>query len=1137
MPFPQNRAASKPRTFLTVCLVLCGLTGAAFSQAPGKAAQAAKPLDLASVEGRAAAVAELAAKAKRAKDAAVLEAKAKGWPIRGNKDGRGFELRRLDEHGLPIYNITTNVNAAISTGASLIRNTAPYSLNGSGFRAGVWDEGSVRTTHQEFPGRAFSLDGAAAADHSTHCGGTIGAAGTAAAALGMAPSVRLDSYDWNSDTAEMAAAAATTAVHTGKVTISNHSYGFISGWYGTDYYGNYPEREDAKFGQYGSDANEWDSICVSAPYYLPFKAAGNDRSDGAPAAGSTFRYLSGGNWVSKTYSASTDPYSDGWDNGGFDTMDTVGSAKNIMTIGAANDAVSGGVRSVANGTMSSFSGWGPTDDGRIKPDLVANGVNLYSSVATGDTAYATYSGTSMATPNAVGSALLLQQLYAASFPGAIMRASTLKALLLHTADDTGNPGPDYVYGWGYMNVKKAADHILSHRDAPTAQFITAAQLDTAGPVDTYTFVWDGAAPIRATLCWTDPAGAAKTTLDNRTRVLVNDLDLRITKSGTTYFPYVLDVNNPATNATAGDNITDNVEQVLIAAPTAGTYTLTVAHKGTLSGGAQTYSLIIGGQAVVLAPLIIAQTSAVSSETGVPANGAVDPGETVTVALTLKNTGSLTTTNLQATLAATGGVTLPGTAQTYGAVAVGASVARPFIFTAAGVCGGTVTATLNLTDGATNLGSVTFTFQLGLTGPPATTTFSNTASISIPNSGTASPYPSNITVSGIGSVTKVTATLTGLTHTWPDDLDVLLVGPGGQSAMLMSAAGGSANVNGVNLTFDATAASLLPGNTQITAGTYQPSHYNTAVSLASPAPAGPYGALLSVFNGIAANGTWKLFVNDHDNGDSGSVSGGWSVSVTASTPLCTDTSANLSVTAGGYPSPVAGGQNLAFEFTVENLGPSHAAGVALACPLPGGATFVSATSTLGSCTQAGSTVTANIGTLSNGAKATVKIVVSTAPAFGGSLACTATASSNQADPAAGNNSQTAAVTVQADSDGDGLPDAFETLYFGNATGGNPTLDADGDGLTNLHEFQAGTNPADANSSLRVSAFTLSGGAAHVTFGSVSGRRYQVEGRDSLLTGQWTTLWDNIIGTGAPIIFDDAGATGLPARFYRLKTLQP
>ena len=107
-------------------------------------------------------------------------------------------------------------------------------------------------------------------------------------------------------------------------------------------------------------------------------------------------------------------------------------AKNVITVGAVNDAVSGGQRDPAAASMSSFSGWGPVDDGRVKPDLVANGVGLYSTDSGNDNDYRTMSGTSMASPNAAGTAALLVDLYRDRSGGSFPLAASLKALLIHS---------------------------------------------------------------------------------------------------------------------------------------------------------------------------------------------------------------------------------------------------------------------------------------------------------------------------------------------------------------------------------------------------------------------------------------------------------------------------------------------------------------------------------------------------------------------------------------------------------------------------------------------------------------------------------------------------------------------------------
>ena len=165
-----------------------------------------------------------------------------------------------------------------------------------------------------------------------------------------------------------------------------------------------------------------------------------------------------------------------------------------------------------------------------------------------------------------------------------------------------------------------------------------------------------------------------------------------------------------------------------------------------------------------------------------------------------------------------------------------------------------------------------------------TLVTNTSSISIPIYGAATPYPSIINVSGIsGTITNIQVSLSGLSHTYPDDIDMFLLGPGGQKVMLMSDAGGNPDASGINITFDDSAAGTLPDNSAISAGTYRPTNYDTFDTFPGAAPAGPYGTLLSTFNGTDPNGDWQLFVTDDIPGDSGSIAGGWSLTIESASP--------------------------------------------------------------------------------------------------------------------------------------------------------------------------------------------------------------------------------------------------------------
>lgn len=534
------------------------------------------------------------------KQTAVALAKKFNWPlIRKSRNGDLFLLQGTDRLGFPIYLRTyNNTTAAATTQTNTVQPGGSLNLNLSGSssylngKLAMWDGGSVYTAHQEFAGKTITLHDASVAvmDHSTHVAGTMIAKGVYALAKGMAfGATTLQSYDFDNDVSEMGTAAA-------GLLLSNHSYGTEAGWNYNDtqnrweWYGLPGDTVDYKFGFYDDRAQSWDKIAYNAPYYLIVEAGGNSRDYTGPAVGSDYW-----GYKSKTDQTLIDKGprpANISSNSGYDIISTSANAKNILTVGAVNPLPFGPAKS-SDITIASFSSWGPTDDGRIKPDICGMGVNVLSTSSSSPTSYLTLTGTSMATPNVTGSLYLLQEYYAKQNSGSFMRAATLKGLVCTTAFDAGNTGPDYVYGWGLLNMKAAAQAIT---DNGTKSMIKESTL-TQGQTQTFTVISSGNGPLTAAISWTDPQGTLSTdgTINDRTPKLVNDLDIRVSDGGKTYMPWVLNPATPGLAATNGDNVRDNIEQIYIPGAVPGhTYTITVSHKNTLSSGSQAYSLIVTG---------------------------------------------------------------------------------------------------------------------------------------------------------------------------------------------------------------------------------------------------------------------------------------------------------------------------------------------------------------------------------------------------------------------------------------------------------------------------------------------------------------------------------------------------------------
>lgn len=542
---------------------------------------------------------------------AMAVAKEKNWDVVIKlSNGNTARLSGIDEFGFPIYTKSTNNTiGAATTRANQLWPGGASGLNLSGSsaamrnRLGIWEfDGAPLSTHVEFGGRILQKDspsGSSGNSHATHVAGTMVAAGINPIAKGMAFGIpNLVSYDYTSDLSEMTTEAAAGLL------LSNHSYGLLAGWdFNTtnnrwQFYGRPGENEDYRYGFYSRDASLIDSILYNAPNYLMVAVAGNDRNNNGPAVGQPYfrldasgNFISGGNRPAGISS-----------NDSYDIITGYGIAKNCITVGAVNGIPAGYVKP-GDVVMSAFSGWGPTDDGRIKPDIVADGVNVTSTSNLSNSSYATLSGTSMAGPNATGSMLLLQEYYTKLKPGNFMRAATLKGLVIHTTDEAGlTPGPDYQYGWGLLNVERAASVLtgaIPSNNATTSSDLLYENVLNNGQVFTKTVVATGKVPLKATIAWTDPVAAVNTNsatnLNDRTKKLVNDLDIKITRGSQTFLPWALNVLNPGGEATKSDNVTDNVERIDVDSTVPGqTYTITVSHKGNLARGPQAYSLMVSG---------------------------------------------------------------------------------------------------------------------------------------------------------------------------------------------------------------------------------------------------------------------------------------------------------------------------------------------------------------------------------------------------------------------------------------------------------------------------------------------------------------------------------------------------------------
>jgi len=489
----------------------------------------------------------------------------------------GFPLKRgkavlvgIDENDEPIYIEPDGIGACDTISADEVWTTnavgninTNFNLTGAGVVLAMWEEGRPNTYHQEFAGRITYKTTQYFHGHANAVAGVMMGAGIETNAQGVAPRATLHAYSYDDASAKE---DLTNVANDGLIRFSNHSYHFS---------------DIQKNGLYTDVSFERDEIVYAAYYHLPVLTVSNERKPNSP------QYVTLANGV----------------------------AKNCLSVGAVEE-IPGGYAGTNSVVMTSYSGWGPTHDGRIKPDVVAGEWSGW--IPADYTNYHEYGevGTSYAAPAVTGSLGLLQQHYEnLNGTNAVpLLASTWKALLIHSADEAGAyPGPDYSFGWGLVNVRKAAELMTTDAQWGGDRLIKEFTLAN-GDRSFFNVRLDGSEPLKITIAWTDPPGP----------VLVNDIDLRIIGPDDTVFePFFFDLY--ATNfyqVSRGDNHLDNVEQVVITNTVAGFYQVVVDHKVTLVDTnqnvcGQAVSMVLSESAIPVEPVGPTNLSISVSSNGLP----------------------------------------------------------------------------------------------------------------------------------------------------------------------------------------------------------------------------------------------------------------------------------------------------------------------------------------------------------------------------------------------------------------------------------------------------------------------------------------------------------------------------------------
>jgi hypothetical protein len=433
-----------------------------------------------------------------------------------------------------------------NTGSGTLQEL-PYGLTGAGVKVAEWDGGIADQSHPDLMGRVTLGDNTSIGEHATHVAGTVLGSGANSGGTyrGMAPQANLMTFLWWGSTSEIVEEYS-SAIDFWGADISTNSWGTGVGDPATQ------SACQSTMGNYFTSCATLDNTVrgeLSDPIVIVW-SAGNQRGSSSSYCGSI-----------------------GWT---FNTVSPYGTAKNLITVGAINSNSS---------TMTSFSSWGPCDDGRIKPDVVGPGCQSSGDFSVTSTVpgggYGGMCGTSMSAPAVAGTVALLVEQFQTTFFAQTLLPSTYKGILINTAEDLGNVGPDYSFGHGKVDGVAAAEKIATGEPS-----YFESEIGT-GIVHTYDLtVPSGATKLKATLVWDDPGGTA-----SASQTLINDLDLVLIDPFTLEEqPWVLDDELPALPATKGTDRTNNVETVEIDNPSPGLWKARVSGYN-IPDGPQKYSLV------------------------------------------------------------------------------------------------------------------------------------------------------------------------------------------------------------------------------------------------------------------------------------------------------------------------------------------------------------------------------------------------------------------------------------------------------------------------------------------------------------------------------------------------------------------